>query len=257
VGRPIGGVAVEAVAGAAAAAPDPVLVAVDVDGTLSPLVPRADQATLLPGAAEALADLASHGVAVAVVSGRGLADLRNQFSWPSEIRLVGSHGLEDAAQPDVVPTAEERQRMQAVRSLAEKAARSVPGTWIEDKVTGLAFHYREAVSASKGSLAAQRLGELLERMDGVWVHRGHLVVEASVRPASKAVAIARLADEVGAGSVTYVGDDETDEEVFRALASPNVTVRVGPGETAAQHRLADPAEVVDLLHRLASDLPSS
>ena len=106
----------DAAAAAVAAAPAPVLVAVDVDGTLSPLAPRADQAVLAPGAADVLAALVAHGVPVAVVSGRGLDDLLHQFEWPGGLRMLGSHGLEDTAQQAVVPTAEERQRLQAVRT---------------------------------------------------------------------------------------------------------------------------------------------
>ncbi len=243
---------VDAAVAAAALAPSPLLVAVDVDGTLSPLAPRADQAALVPGAADVLAMLVARGVPVAVVSGRGLDDLRQQFPWPDGLRLIGSHGLEDSAQHAVVPTAEERQRLQAVRTLAERAAAAVPGAWVEQKVAGVAFHYRQAKPASKGSVASQRLAERLARLEKVWVRRGHLVLEASVRPGNKAEAVAWLRSEVGAGAVVFAGDDETDEDVFRAATPSDVTVRVGPGETAARYRAADPAEVIDLLGRIAT-----
>ncbi len=243
---------VDAAVAAAALAPSPLLVAVDVDGTLSPLAPRADQAALVPGAADVLAALVARGVPVVVVSGRGLDDLRQQFPWPDGLRLIGSHGLEDSAQHAVVPTAEERQRLQAVRTLAERAAAAVSGAWVEQKVAGVAFHYRQAKPASKGSVASQRLAERLARLEKVWVRRGHLVLEASVRPGNKAEAVAWLRSEVGAAAVLFAGDDETDEDVFRAAAPSDVTVRVGPGETAARYRAADPAEVIDLLGRIAT-----
>lgn len=247
MGRSFGGLGLDAAAAALAAAPHPLLVAADVDGTLSPLVPRADQASLLPGAREAIDGLLRQGVAVTIVSGRGLADLRAQFDWPEGLRLIGSHGLEDSATFDVVLTAEERQHLQGVRTLSERAARAVAGTWVEEKVAGVAFHYRQAAKASAGSLAAKRLEEQLERLDGVWVRRGHLVVEAAVRPATKAQAVEQLRAEYGAATVLYLGDDETDEDVFQALGPPHLTVRVGPGESAAAYRLADPGEVVALL----------
>ena len=254
MGRAVGGLGLDAAAAALAAAPHPLLIAADVDGTLSPLVPRADQAKLLAGAREAIEALLEHGVPIAILSGRGLADLRDRFDWPSGLRLVGSHGLEDSARPDVVLTAEERQRLQALTALADRAARSVAGTWVEEKVAGVAFHYRQAARASAGSLAAKRLEEHLERMEGVTVRRGHLVVEAAVRPATKAHAVEQLRVEFGAATVLYVGDDETDEEVFRALGPPaTLTVRVGPGESAATYRLADPSEVVALLGGISAD----
>lgn len=247
MGRAFGGLGLDAAAAALVAAPHPLLVAADVDGTLSPLVPRADQAALLPGAREAIDGLLRQGVAVAIVSGRGLADLRAQFDWPDGLRLIGSHGLEDSATYEIVLTAEERQHLQGVRMLSERASRAVAGTWVEEKVAGVAFHYRQATRASAGSLAAKRLEEQLERLDGVWVRRGHLVVEAAVRPATKAQAVEQLRADYGAATVVYLGDDETDEDVFRVLGPPHITVRVGPGESAAVYRLADPGEVVALL----------
>ena len=54
MGRAVGGLGLDAAAAALAAAPHPLLIAADVDGTLSPLVPRADQAKLLAGAREAI-----------------------------------------------------------------------------------------------------------------------------------------------------------------------------------------------------------
>jgi trehalose 6-phosphate phosphatase len=229
----------------------PVLVVTDVDGTLSTLVPVATEATLVPGAHELLVGLVTNHVPVAIVSGRGLDDLRQRFAWPAGVRLVGSHGLEDASRPAIVLTAEERQRLQAVQALAQRATKSAPGTWVETKVAGVAFHYRQARSASNGSVVAKKLEEHLARMEGIWLRRGHLVLEAAVRPASKAAAVEQLRQESGAATVVYLGDDDTDEEVFRVLGPPHVTVRVGPGETAAAHRVADPLEVVELLNPLA------
>jgi trehalose 6-phosphate phosphatase len=248
---------VEAALAAAAVALPSVMVAMDVDGTLSPLVPRADQAQLAPGAADALAKLVERGVPTAVVSGRGLEDLRQQFTWPAGLRLVGSHGLEDSAQRPLVLTAEERQRLQAIQALAERAAASVPGTWVERKVAGVAFHYRQAEPPSAGSVAGQRLAERFERLDKVWVRRGHLVVEASVREGNKAEAVAWLRSETGATTVVFAGDDQTDEDVFRAAAATDVTVHVGPGETAARFRVADITDVIELLDRLAELSPSA
>jgi trehalose 6-phosphate phosphatase len=60
-----------------------------------------------------------------------------------------------------------------------------------------------------------------------------------------------LRDEVGADVVAYLGDDVTDEFAFRALGPADVTVKVGPGDTAARFRVESPedaAEALRLLH---------
>ena len=50
----------------------------------------------------------------------------------------------------------------------------------------------------------------------------------------------------------FVGDDRTDEEVFEAMGDDGCSIRVGPGATAAHHRLAGPPEVLAFLRELTS-----
>ena len=84
---------------------------------------------------------------------------------------------------------------------------------------------------------------------------GKDVLELAVTDADKGTALRRLAGELGAAGVLYLGDDVTDEDAFRALGADDVTVKVGDGETAARHRVADLAGVRALLERLLAALP--
>src|SRR4051794_11431922 len=103
------------VAAVAAGSPRPLLVATDVDGTLSPIVARAGDARLAPGAREALARLKGvEGVIVVVVSGRPLGDLVGQFGFDGSTRLLGSHGLEDSGGPAPSLDGDERRRLDEV-----------------------------------------------------------------------------------------------------------------------------------------------
>jgi trehalose 6-phosphate phosphatase len=85
---------------------------------------------------------------------------------------------------------------------------------------------------------------------------GKDVLELAVTDADKGSALVRLRRELGARGVLYLGDDVTDEDGFRALGPDDVTVKVGDGDTAATHRLADLAEVPAVLERLVSALGS-
>ena len=69
---------------------------------------------------------------------------------------------------------------------------------------------------------------------------GKDVVEISVLSASKGEALTALRDELAAPVVLYAGDDVTDEHAFEALRADDVTVKVGPGETAARFRVDGP-----------------
>jgi trehalose 6-phosphate synthase/phosphatase len=50
--------------------------------------------------------------------------------------------------------------------------------------------------------------------------------------------------------VLAVGDDKTDEDMFRALADKAVTIKIGTGNTIAQYSLSNQVEVINLLHQL-------
>ncbi len=77
------------------AARRPLLLASDYDGVLSPLADDPAAAGPEPGVAEALARLAAvDGVVVALVSGRGVADLQRTSGFTGPFRWVGSHGAE-------------------------------------------------------------------------------------------------------------------------------------------------------------------
>jgi trehalose 6-phosphate phosphatase len=80
---------------------------------------------------------------------------------------------------------------------------------------------------------------------------GKNVLELAVTDADKGRALRRLRTELGAAAAIYLGDDVTDEDGFRALQPGDVGIKVGDGETAAAHRVADIAAAVAALEDLA------
>ena len=77
----------------------PLLIGLDIDGVLAPLVDHADDARLLDGIADVLSRLlAADDVTVAAVSGRAVSSMRT-FGLPASVRLVGSHGMEEDGRP--------------------------------------------------------------------------------------------------------------------------------------------------------------
>jgi trehalose-phosphatase len=240
-----------ALAMVAARAPKPLLVGLDIDGTLSTIVEHPSRAELADGAADALAALeARPDVVVVVVSGRSYADVAHQFGFPSGVAIVGSHGLEDQAGAVMLDRAEARRRS-GLRSILEPIVESTPGAWLEDKPAGVAFHHRESDPVVAG-VSVQRIHRLMSKRPGVFVLSGHDVIEAMVRRPSKATALVQVRSRVGASTILYAGDDRTDEEAFVALGTGDISVKVGLGATAAHHRLAGPSDVVDFLVQLAA-----
>lgn len=237
-----------------------VLVAVDFDGTLAPLVNDPLHANALPGGLEALRDAAAlDRVTTAVVSGRDLATLEmlTAIGPDDGITLIGSHGAEtnrtdraalvsaagaallDQGATELLETL--RDELEAIRS-------RYPAVRLEYKPAAVALHTRdvEPTTAKEASKAANEAGR---RHPGVQVIPGKEVVELCVSAADKGGALADLALESRSNATLYVGDDATDERAFAALqpASGDLTIKVGPGETVALHRVPDPETVVKLL----------
>ena len=82
---------------------------------------------------------------------------------------------------------------------------------------------------------------------------GRRVVDVRFRRVDKGLAILRWIGRAGARreDVLYAGDDTTDEDAFRALRAPSVTIAVGPGPKAAGFRTSGPPALSRWLRRLA------
>jgi trehalose 6-phosphate phosphatase len=225
------------------------LVACDVDGTISPIVDRPGDAVVDPAALAALADLASQpDTSVALVSGRALVELKAMTRLGPPVLLVGSHGAEHGDYAAVAPTRALalEQVLREVRAIAD----GVPGVLVEEKATGVAVHVRLASRADAARVTAEVVDGPSTRA-GVRTTHGKEVVELSVVDADKGRALDRLREQTGADAVVFAGDDVTDETAFARLTPSDVGIKVGPGDTAAAHRVGETASVTALLVVLA------
>lgn len=236
------------------------LVALDFDGTLSPIVPRPADAALQEGLEGPLRRLAAReDTVVAVVSGRGLADVRARVRLDG-VYYAGNHGFEiegpglervhDAARA-ARPALEE-----AARALGEALAEE-PGAEVEDKTWTLTVHYRRAGrEGAEGRVreAVERLG----RREGLRVTEGKKVLE--IRPDvewDKGAATRFLLDALAEGGelpALFIGDDRTDEDAFAVVRELGGGIVVAEQPPAGTHALAwaeGPAEVAALIRELA------
>ena len=203
---------------------DRTLFAFDFDGTLAPIVPRPSAARAAIGVQRRLAQLARSAL-VAVISGRGLADLRERI--PPEVRYcIGNHGAEGLVE---APDADAMRQIcgawvSQLRSYLTDLDRS-SGIIIEDKGLTLSVHYRLAADRA---LAAQRLTSLVAQLvPEPRVIGGKLVLNLLPPNArTKFEALVDLVQREGAERVLFVGDDQTDELVFVQAPAHWTTVRV-------------------------------
>lgn len=271
------------------AAAEKLLLAVDFDGTLAEFSDSPTDVRAVPGALEALRELAGlPGVTVLIISGRQLRELSAvtglpvlERPGPDDIRLVGSHGAEDSlsggidnasedaanstADGSAIPAPSARaQVLQKLGGHAEQIAADDPGMWVEYKPYSVGLHTRQAANPEAAEQANQRLAEFATTCSTpavpVQVTWGRDILELSVATATKGSYVAGLRTQLPGHVVFFLGDDVTDETVLATLTQPRPDIGVHVGgrladTTAATRSLGSPFDVRDTLQQLAGLRP--
>jgi len=219
----------------------------DFDGTLAAFAQHPDGVTVDAGVPALLDDLRARlGGAVALVSGRPLRGLDAVFG-SGRYAAAGLHGLEwRLAGGETHRSGDPPAARRIVAALRERFAAD-PRVVIEDKGASVAAHYRQAPDRAQACIAALR--EVAAGAD-FEVLLGHSVVEARPRGIDKGAAVEALAAHApfAGRRPVFVGDDQTDEDGFRAARSlGGHGVKVGPEPSIAPYRLASVAAVHDWL----------
>lgn len=200
----------------------PTLYAFDFDGTLSKIVRDPSAASIRSATDKLLRELASHAE-VAVISGRSIQDLKKHLKFTPRY-LIGNHGLEGLG----------------TQTNALEKARAACATWkrhlldfefdpaveIEDKAYSLAIHYRKCSGKKKAK--ASILAATSQLSPAPRIILGKCVVNI-VPPGAphKGTALEELMRQTGITSAFYIGDDDTDEDIFSLPNARILSVRVG------------------------------
>ena len=227
----------------------------DYDGTLVPLArspelaaPDAELLSLLDQLA------ATDDIALEIVSGRPRDTLEAWFAH-LPARLWAEHGFwrrENGvwiAAMNVTPG-----WMDGIYPILEQFTASTPGSQIEVKTASLAWHYRGAhreFGARQAHELRMLLGDALSNQP-LEVLEGKKVIEVRFRGISKAV-VAQQPELVDGATTVALGDDRTDEDLFRALPAGSITVSVGQRLAGAGYVLDDFRAVRQLLRSLIAD----
>ena len=227
----------------------------DFDGTLTPIVSNPEKAFLSDGMKAILRRLKKiPGVFLAIVSGRSLKDIRNRVDLKG-IYYIGNHGLEifkprygtKLLFPEKVVL-----ELKKIRNRLYYEFIELEGVFIEDKGYILAIHYRNVNPRWVPSILVALREEMKRSSTPLRLGRGKKVFE--IRPntkVNKGAAILELLGQINPGRVLpiYIGDDQTDEDAFRALKGrERITISVGwRDHSSAQYYVKDPSEVHQFL----------
>ncbi len=221
-----------------------VLLGFDFDGTLAPIVVRPEDAGLRATTKRRMVELAGLYPCV-VISGRAVRDVEARLAGIALRAVIGNHGLEPWRATDEMRRLVERWKAELAPLLA-----NVEGLELEDKAFSLALHYRRS---RRKKAALRAIAHALARLGEVRVIGGKQVVNVLPPGAPhKGVALERERDRLGCDTAFFIGDDETDEDVF-ALDRPGrlLTVRVGRAQASqASYCLERQSEIDALLTRL-------
>ena len=235
-------------------APERAAVLCDVDGTLAPIVERADDAQVPKRAAQLLGRLARRYGCVACISGRAAADAR-RLVGVGRIAYAGAHGAEILAPgeraaeaiPAFATWQEPIHRFVADRDDAELRRLRVR---IEDKGPIMAFHWRGAPDEDEARTRVEAIAGEAEA-GGLATHWGRKVLEVRPPvPISKGRAVNELVRRSGVRAALFGGDDATDLDAFDSLDSLteagelDAAVRVGVRSDESPAAIVERADVV-------------
>ena len=262
-------------------AADDLVMGLDFDGTLAPIVDNPEYAHIHPDAGDVLVALAAQVRAVAVITGRparqaldlgGLEEVGNAIGESGrELFVLGQYGNERWTSTDRRVISPKPPRglatfMGEIPRLLRRA--EATGAWVEEKGLAVAVHTRR-LDDPEGTF--ERLLPLVSeaaKSHDLDVEPGRWVVEVRAPGMHKGAAVRRLTDEVGAKAFVFCGDDLGDVEAFKAveeLRGEGLPCLLVWAEHDDHNALADMADVVvdgpegtlDLLRELTADIRSN
>ena len=233
----------------------------DYDGTLTRIVDDPSRAEFDEEMRQQVWQIAEHWF-VAVISGRGLADVRARVGIENVV-YAGSHGFEASSGSGYFNDHPEREEYLRALDRAEKElgeyARELPGVQVERKKFAIAVHYRRAEEKSVPPLE-KKVDEMAGQSSGRLKKTGGKKI-FELRPDvnwDKGRALEAMIEKfhIDCSRVIplYIGDDTTDEDAFRAVGGGRgigILVSSNDRATAADYLLRDPREVAVFLRKMA------
>jgi trehalose 6-phosphate phosphatase len=242
----------------------PVIVFLDYDGTLTPIVNRPDLAILSQDMRDTL-EILSRQCPVGIISGRDRMDVTDLVNLDSLI-YAGSHGFDIAGPQGLNLHHEVGEQFSSALDRAESDLRdrlhAIPGSLLERKRFSIAVHYR-LVHQGQVPEVEQAVTLVLSKFPTLRRSEGKKVFEIQPRLEwDKGKALLWLLDGLNWKEKNYfpiyIGDDLTDEDAFRVLAGigAGIVVEEGYRFSSAQYALENPHAVQQFLMQLCHHLES-
>jgi len=231
------------------------IVFMDYDGTLVPFSRFPDLAVPTEQTISLIDTLAKdpHNCIV-IISGRVCGFLEEHFG-ALNVHLVAEHGgfVKKPGGVWVGDTNDGKEWKDILFPVLQRYSDHCAGSFVEEKTTSLAWHFRNA----DAELAAQKTNQLREELHNITANNPHLYI----MDGHKVIEIRRTGFDKGSAALTFlgetsydfimaIGDDKTDEDLFRVLPQDAITVKVGMIASHAKYNLKNQADVSEFMGRL-------
>ncbi len=230
--------------------PMPLKVMLDYDGTLFPIVKVAASAIPDHDLRKILIVL-SKVCDLHIVSGRPMHELKSWFAG-LPIQLHAEHGAvnDNETSPAIIEPAETA-KLEKLSQMLEFIAGRFPGAHVETKVFSVCFHYRNCNNQDAVAAVSEVRDRITEDFPCLEILDGKKAVEVRFPKLNKGTVITHLLKTDADITIVAIGDDRTDEDMFKAVPKDGFSIVVGGHASAALYRLRDCDDVRLLLNELS------
>lgn len=228
----------------------------DYDGTLSPFAKLPAEAVPSVTLQQLIFQLcASNKNECVIISGRDQATLEKWFGQFA-VTLVAEHGAairHKGGEWDLQANPADAWKEQ-IRTVMQLFVSRCSGSFVEEKNNTLVWHYRNTY-ADLGFTRSRELMNTLTQLTAnapLQVIDGNKVVEVRQMGIDKGVVALKLIQHFQPDFTLCMGDDTTDEDMFRALENKAFTIKIGGRVSAAQFNLLTQEEVLPFLQLFVS-----
>ena len=230
----------------------------DYDGTLVPIVSKPDLAVPQEEVKYMLKKLASlPNTDIVLISGRKKEDIEKWFG-DLDINFVAEHGSlikkTGNKEWEVMANLSEEIK-EGIKNIMEVYVYRLPGAFIEEKECSIVFHYRLVDPELANIKISELIDELILFTGNIHANLllGDKVIEVKAGGVDKGIAANLFLKENKYDFILAMGDDKTDEDLFKVLPEDAITIKVGLGYSLAKFSSKSYEDIIKLLKVLANE----
>ena len=233
------------------------LILLDYDGTLVPFSKEPHLALPSNELLQLLKQLSdNYQNDVYIISGRDSVTLENWLGH-LPVGLIAEHGAKIKLKGrdwETEVVADREDHMRRIKELMNKYVSKCPHSFIEQKEFSMAWHYRNADTFQGNIRAKELFNELTDYTAQLPLNvlNGHKVIEVRGQEVNKGIAVGKILKTAQYNFVLCLGDDQTDEDMFKQLMGVNntFTVKIGNQPSFATFNMLSPYQVQSLLQTI-------